>query len=408
MGLLCSVMLTTPIDITRIRDDFPALTHGLAFFDGPGGTQTPVQVAEAISATLTGPLSNRGTDSLPQLNANNAVLAFRAAMADFLDAEPEGVIYGRSATALTFDMSRTLAKDWQPGDEIIVTRLDHDCNIRPWVIAAESAGAVVRWADFEVETGELPVGAITDLLSERTKLVAVTGASNLIGTMPDLSGIAEVAHGKGALVYVDAVHAAAHTLLSLKQLGVDFLVCSPYKFLGPHCGVLVADPQLLAQLSPDKLLPSKNDVPERFEHGTLPYEIMAGATAAVDYLAGIVPQAAGTRRERLAASYAAIHEHETRLRERIERVTAELPGVTSWSRAQQRTPTMLFTFAGHSAAEVAARLLEAGVSAPAGSFYAYEAAQLLGLGTPGGLRIGLAPYNSDEDVDRLLEVLTEL
>lgn len=401
-------MLTAPIDISRIRQDFPALTHGLAFFDGPGGTQTPVQVAEAITATLTGPLSNRGTDSLPQQNADNAILAFRAAMADLLDAEPDGVIYGRSATALTFDMARTLAKNWQAGDEVIVSRLDHDCNIRPWILAAESAGAVIRWADFDVETGELPAEVIAGLLSERTKLVAVTAASNLIGTMPDIQAIAGVARSHGALVYVDAVHAAAHALLSLSESGVDFMVCSPYKFLGPHCGVLVADPLLLEGLTPDKLLPATDKVPERFEHGTLPYEIMAGATATVDYLAGIAPGSATTRRDRLANSFAAIHEHENELRDRIENVTSGLPGVTGWSRAQQRTPTLLFTFADRAAAEVAAMLLEAGVSAPAGNFYAYEASLHLGLGTAGGLRIGLAPYNDEDDVDRLLEVLEAL
>ncbi len=401
-------MLTTQLDVSRIRQDFPALAHGLAYFDGPGGTQTPTQVAEAITRTLSGPLSNRGTASLSQQNADNAVLAFRSAMADFLDAEPGGVIYGRSATALTFDMARTLVKDWQPGDEVVVTRLDHDCNVRPWVLAAEAVGAVIHWADFDVTTGELPAEAVAGLLTERTKLVAVTAASNLIGTMPDVQAIAAAVHERGALVYVDGVHAVAHELLSFRQLGVDFLVCSPYKFLGPHCGVLVADPQLLETLWPDKLVPSADNVPERFEHGTLPYEIMAGATAAVDYLASIARDSARSRRERLALSYAQLHEHESGLRERIESVTAGLPGVTNWSRAGKRTPTLLFTFAHQPAQAVAAQLLEAGVLAPAGHFYAWEAAHHLGLGAEGGLRVGLAPYSSEEDVDRLLEVLTAL
>lgn len=398
-------MLSSELDVPRIRQDFPALAHGLAYFDGPGGTQTPMQVAEAITRTLTGPLSNRGTASLSQQNADNAVLAFRSAMADFLDAEPAGIIYGRSATALTFEMARTLAKDWQAGDEVVVTRLDHDCNVRPWVLAAEAVGAVVRWADFDVTTGELPVEVVAGLLSERTRLVAVTAASNLIGTMPDVQAIAAAAHEHGALVYVDGVHAVAHELLSFRELGVDFLVCSPYKFLGPHCGVLVADPRLLEELKPDKLVPATDRVPERFEHGTLPYEIMAGATAAVDYLASIARVTAGSRREHLALSYAQLHEHESRLRNRIEAVTAGLPGVTNWSRAGKRTPTLLFTFADRPARAVAAKLFEAGVLAPAGHFYAWEASHHLGLGAEGGLRVGLAPYSSDEDVERLLDVL---
>lgn len=401
-------MQTAQTDITRIRQDFPALQHGFAYFDGPGGTQTPVQVAEAISRTLTGPLSNRGRNSVSQQNADNAVLEFRSAFADLLDCKPEGIIYGRSATALTFDMARTLAADWQAGDEVIVTRLDHDCNVRPWVLAAEAAGARIRWADFDVETGELPVAEIENLLSDRTKLVAVTAASNLIGTMPDVQAIARTARGRGALVFVDAVHAVPHALLSLKDLGVDFLVCSPYKFFGPHCGVLAADPELLKGLWPAKLLPSPDTVPERFEHGTLPYEIMAGATAAVNYLASIARDAVGSRRQRLADSYALIAEHEDSLLRRLETVISELTGVSNWSRASRRTPTLLLTFADRPAASVAARLLEADVFAPAGHFYAWEASQLLGLGAEGGLRIGLAPYTSADDVDRLLEVLRAL
>lgn len=393
------------LDVDRLRRDFPALTHGLAFFDGPGGTQTPRQVGEAIAATLTGPLSNRGTASLSQRNADDAVTGFRRAMADLLDTEPGGIVYGRSATALTYDMARTLARQWHAGDEVVVTRLDHDGNIRPWVQAAAAVGAVVRWVDFDAATGELPPDAVAAILTPRTRIVAVTGASNLIGTIPDVRAIADLAHAQGAVVYVDAVHAAAHRLLSLAELGADFLVCSPYKFLGPHCGVLAAAPELLRTLAPDKLLPATDDVPERFEHGTLPYEIMAGVTATVDYLAGIVVDFAGSRRERLAASFTAIESHEDRLRQRIEGAVAELPGVTVWSRAAERTPTLLLTFAGRPAGEVSRHLLAAGVIAPSGSFYALEASLRLGLGGEGGLRIGLAPYNDDGDVDRLLAAL---
>lgn len=401
-------MTQSRFDVARVRRHFPALDHGLAFFDGPGGTQTPRQVGEAILHTLTGPLSNRGRDSVSQRNADQAVLAFRAAMADLLDAEPDGIVHGRSATALTYDLARTLSKSWQPGDEVIVTRLDHDCNVRPWVQAAEARGVTVRWAAFETDTGELPVSSVTDLLTDRTRLIAVTGASNLIGTAPDIKAIVRQAEKHGALVWVDAVHAAAHRLLSLRETGADFIVCSPYKFLGPHCGVLAADPALLWQLQPDKLLPAPDRVPERFEHGTLPYETLAGVTAAVDYLADLVPGGTRTRRERLAESFAALGEHEERLRTRIEAALAELPGVQAWSNAAQRTPTLLYTFSDRPAATVSSALLEQGVVAPSGSFYAFEAARHLGLGAAGGLRIGIAPYTSDEDADRLISGVREL
>lgn len=399
--------MTAPLEIARIRADFPALASGFAFFDGPGGTQTPKQVGEAIAATLAAPLSNKGTASLPERNATAAVDEFRSAMADLLDAEPAGVIYGRSATALTYEMSRALAKQWTADDEVIVTRLDHDCNVRPWVQAAEAAGATVRWADFDASSGELPVEAVTKLITPRTKLLAVTAASNLLGTVPDVRAIAAAAHAHGALVYVDGVHAAAHRLLSLTELGADFLVCSPYKFLGPHCGVLAAAPELLKTLQPDKLLPATNAVPERFEHGTHPYEIMAGVTAAVEYLAGVAPGSAGSRRERLAASFAALGAHEDRLRERIEVGLAMLPSVKLWSRAAERTPTLLLSFAGRAAETVSRQLLGAGVLAPSGNFYALEASLYLGLDQGGGLRVGLAPYNDEKDVDRLVVALAE-
>lgn len=397
--------MTAPLDVARIRADFPALVSGIAFFDGPGGTQTPRQVGEAIAATLAAPLSNKGTASLPQRNATAAVDEFRSAMADLLDAEPIGIVHGRSATALTYEMARALAKQWAEGDEVIVTRLDHDCNVRPWVQAAEAVGATVRWADFDISSGELPVDAVAQLLTPRTKLVAVTAASNLLGTVPDVRAIADAAHAHGALVYVDGVHAAAHRLLSLTELGADFLVCSPYKFLGPHCGALAASPALLETLHPDKLLPATHAVPERFEHGTHPYEVMAGVTAAVEYLAGVTPGAAGSRRERLAASFAAIEAHEERLRTRFEAGLEALPGVTLWSRAVDRTPTLLLTFADRAAADVSEYLLGADILAPSGNFYALEASLHLGLGEEGGLRVGLAPYNDDDDVERLLAAL---
>jgi cysteine desulfurase family protein (TIGR01976 family) len=297
-----------------------------------------------------------------------------------------------------------VAKGWGPGDEVVVTRLDHDGNVRPWVIAAEAAGATVRWADFDPATAELDPVTIGDLLSERTRVVAVTAASNLLGTVPDVRAIADLVHRTDALLYVDGVHYTPHHFVDVEALGADFYACSPYKFLGPHCGVVAARVELLDQLHPDKLAPSSDQVPERFELGTLPYELMAGTTAAIDFLASLVP-GEGSRRERLRASFAAVGAHEDRLGARVREGLADLPGTTVWSRASRRTPTLLATFEEHRAADVYAHLGAHGVNAPAGTFYAYEAARLLGL-DEGGLRMGLAAYTNDADVDRLLEQLT--
>ncbi|TFD74452.1 cysteine desulfurase-like protein [Cryobacterium sp. Sr8] len=396
-------------DVEALRSHFPSLATGLAHFDGPGGTQTPLQVGQAIARALTGPLSNRGRASLPERNADDAVTGFRQAMADLLGADPGGIVCGRSATQLTYDFSRALSAGWAVGDEVVVTRLDHDSNIRPWVQAAERAGAVVRWVDFDPETGELPAAAVASVLSERTRLVAVTAASNLIGTRPPIAEIAALVHAAGALLYVDGVHYAAHASVDLGALGADFFVCSPYKFLGPHCGVLAAAPELLETIHPDKLLPSSNQVPERFELGTLPYELMAGATAAVDFLAGLGTGAtgAGSRRERLVASSIALAEYEDGLRAELEQGLAALPGATVHSRAAERTPTLLVTFADRVAADASRFLADRGILAPAGSFYALEASRHLGLGEAGGLRIGLAPYNTEGEVSRLLAALED-
>ncbi|HEU4465941.1 MAG TPA: cysteine desulfurase-like protein [Agromyces sp.] len=404
-------------DVARIRAWFPSLESGWAQFDGPGGTQTPRQVGDAVASVLTAPLSNRGTIGLSEQRAEEAVHAFRLAMADLVNADPRGIVHGRSATQLVYDFSRHLSRDWGEGDEVIVTRLDHDSNVRPWVQAAERAGATVRWADFDPETAELPVEAVTSLLTHRTRLVAVTAASNLIGTRPDLPAIAAAVHDAGALLFVDGVHYTAHELPDVAALGADFFTCSPYKLLGPHCGVLVAGPELLETITPDKLLPATNVVPERFEFGTLPYELLAGVTAAVDVLASLDPEAslrapqggpdaAGSRRARLAASYAALHEHESALAARLAEGLAALAGVTVRSRAERRTPTVLMTFDGRDAAEVTRALAAERVLAPSGNFYALEASRHLGLGDDGGLRVGLAPYTDDEDVDRLLSGLS--
>ncbi|MGY1725260.1 cysteine desulfurase-like protein [Blastococcus sp. SYSU DS0533] len=392
-------------DVAALRSCFPSLASGTAHFDGPGGTQVPEAVGRAVATTLTAPISNRGSVTAAERFADETVLAARSAVADLLGVDPAGVVFGRSATALTFDLARTLAGGWGPGDEVVVTRLDHDANIRPWVVAAEAVGATVRWAAFDPATGELTADDVAAELSDRTRLVAVTGASNLIGTRPPIEEIAARVHAVGALLVVDGVHLTAHAPVDVPALGADVYLCSPYKFLGPHCGVMAADPALLATLHPAKLLPSSDAVPERYELGTLPYELLAGTTAAVDFLAALGD--GGTRRERLVAAMTAVEDHEDRLRERLEAGLAPLPGVRLWSRAAHRTPTLLLTFEGREAADAYRFLAEHGVNAPAGSFYAIEASRWLGLGDTGGLRVGLAPYSDAADVDRLVTGLRE-
>ena len=396
-------------DVAALRDRFPALKAGFAHFDGPGGSQVPDAVADAVARTLVAPLANRGTVTEAERTADGIVHDARAAMADLLGVPAHGVIFGRSMTALTFDMARTLAATWSPGDEVVVTRLDHDANIRAWIVAADAVGATVRWAEFDPASAELTEDDVAAVLSPRTRLVALTAASNLVGTRPPVRAIADLAHAAGALVYVDGVHYTAHVPVHVDALGADLYACSPYKVLGPHCGVLAGDPVLLEGLRPAKLAPSTDAVPERFELGTLPYELLAGTTAAVEFLAGIAGAPADptvSRRERLLVSMAAVEAYEDGLRARIEAGLAQLPAITVYSRAAHRTPTLLLGLGGRE--EEAYKFLAGrGVNAPAGSFYALEASRRLGLGDTGALRVGLAPYVDDTDVDRLLAALGE-
>lgn len=391
------------MDLQAVRSQLPALAGGAARFDGPGGSLVPVSVARAVADAMTSGMCQRGTSTTLQQRAETAVADARQAIGDLLATDPRGVVFGRSMTAVTFDLARTIAGSWGPGDEVVVTRLDHDANIRPWVIAAERAGATVRWLGFDPVTCELD--DVTPLLSERTRLVAVTASSNIFGTRPDVAAICAAAHAAGALTYVDAVHLAPHVVVDRTALGADLLACSPYKFFGPHLGAVAADPALLESLHPDKLLPSTEAVPERFELGTLPYELLAGVSAAVDFIAspGTGPEAGiGSRREQLVASMAAVEEHEAALLDRLLGGLDDLDGVTVHGSPARRTPTVMFTVAGHAPAAVQAALASTDVHAPAGTFYAYEAARHAGLGEAGGVRAGLAPYTSTDEVDRLL------
>ena len=395
-------------DVNKIRSHFPSLNTGLAFFDGPGGSQVPDVVGAAIADAITKPISNRNTNTESEKNAEEIVLGFRRAVADLIDVDPNGVVYGRSWTQITYDFSRTLAKTWKAGDEVVVSRLDHDSNVRPWIQAAEAVGATVRWAEFDVATSEVTVAAVEAVLSSKTKLVAITGAGNTIGTRPDLKAIGAAVHKVGALFYVDGVHLTPHAVISAKEIGADFFGFSFYKLMGPHCAAIAAAPELLKTLNNDKLLPSTSNVPEKFEFGTLPYEIMAGATAAVDFIADMAPGAGKTRREKIVNSMNALEEYEEELLVYMENEIKALPGVTMYGHAKHRTPTLYFSFSSHVSADVYKAMVAKKVNVPAHNFYALEVSRKLGLGDDGALRAGLAPYSTREDVDRLVSGLREV
>ncbi|MBO0827355.1 MAG: cysteine desulfurase-like protein [Streptosporangiales bacterium] len=394
-------------DVAAVRAHFPALAEGAAHFDGPGGSQTPDVVADAVADTLRAAVANRGRVTAAERRADDVVTEARAAAADLLGADPRGVVFGRSMTQLTYDFSRALARHWRPGDEVVVTSLDHDANIRPWVQAADAADADVRWAEFDPASGELETDVVAGLLTDRTRVVAVTGASNLLGTRPDVPAIAKAVHAAGALLYVDGVHLTPHAPVDVAALGADLYACSPYKFLGPHLGLLAGSPETLDRVTPDKLRPMSDDVPERFEQGTLPYEQLAGTTAAIDFLAALVP-GSGDRRARLTTSMAVLEAYELGLFRRLTDGLATVDGLVTYGRAVRRTPTVLFSVPGLAPQRVHEGLAERNVNAPAGSFYAVEPADRLGLGRAGAVRAGIAAYTDDDDVDRLVEGVREI
>ena len=286
--------------------------------------------------------------------------------------------------------------------------LDHDANIRPWVQAAARSGVTVRWAEVDVSTAEVPAAQYDELLSERTRLVAVTAASNIVGTRPDLAAIAAAAHSVGALCYVDGVHATPHMPVDMAALGADFYATSAYKWAGPHLAFVVAAPALLETLRPDKLLPSPDEVPHRFERGTLPFADMAGVTAAVEHLAGFADPWPGSRRQRLLASMAAVEAYEMSLFARLLDGLGGMSGVTLHGKAARRAPTAFFSVAGFEPRAVAGHLASRGVNVWNGNNYAYELCQVLGLHPAGAVRAGIVHYNDDSDVDRLLSGVAEL
>ncbi|MDX6328590.1 MAG: hypothetical protein QOI83_973 [Streptomycetaceae bacterium] len=399
------------LDVAAVRAAYPALRDGYAYLDGAAGTQVPTPVIDAIASAYVTGIGNTG-GPFPASHRSDAITEdARRAVADLVGGDPAGVVLGPNTTTLVYRFAQALAATWRPDDEVVVSRLDHDANVRPWVQAAARAGAVVRWAEVDPATGELPVGQYDALLGERTRLVAVTAASNILGTRPDVAAIAAKAHAVGALTFVDGVHATPHAPVDAVALGADFYATSAYKWSGPHIGAVTADPALLETLRPDKLLPSPDSVPERFETGTAPFADLAGVTAAVDHLAGLGGGAGGTgsRRERLLASMAAVESYERELFGVLLRGLEELPQITLYGKPARRTATAYFRVAGRTPGEVAEHLAGRGVNVWHGHSYAWELTGALGLRDSGGaVRAGLVHYTDRSDVDRLLAGVAEL
>jgi cysteine desulfurase family protein (TIGR01976 family) len=409
------------LNVAAVRACYPALADGYAYLDGAAGTQVPTAVIDAITSAQAAGLGNSG-GAFPASHRSDAITAgCRAAIAALTGGNPAGVVLGPNMTTLTYRFAQTLAKGWRPGDEVVVSRLDHDANVRPWVQAAEHAGAAVRWAEVDPDTGELPAGQYRDLITERTRLVAVTAASNIIGTRPDVPAITRLAKAAGALSYVDGVHATPHVPVDVQALGADFYATSGYKWSGPHIGTVVADPDLLAGLWPDKLKPSSDEVPERFELGTLPFASLAAVSAAVAHLASLteLPDAAPSEngadadpsslRGRVLASMAAVHQHEQELFEVLLAGLDSMAHVRTYGRAASRTATAYFTVDGLTPVQVAEHLASRKINVWDGDNYAWELTGVLGLRETGGaVRAGLVHYNDATDVDRLLAAVAEL
>jgi cysteine desulfurase family protein (TIGR01976 family) len=377
------------------RDRFPGLADGWARLDGPGGTQMVDSAIEAMAEWMrSGRTANEG-GVFPHAHASEEVVEeARASVARLLGAEARGIAFGPSMTAMTMRFSAAVGRTLAPGDEIVCTRLDHDANVRPWLIAAERAGAIVRFAEPDAGTLELPAAAVEAVLSERTRWVAVTAASNAVGTVPDLGGIVGAAGRVGARVYVDAVHAAPHRPLDVAVLGCDALACSAYKWFGPHVGVLCARPERLEELQPDKLRPSPDSAPERWELGTLPFESLAGVRAAADYV--------------VDTDWSAVREHEDALLAAAREGLGAMEHVTLLGRAADRTPTLMFNVAGREPRAVAEALAAREIAVWNGNYYAWELECHLGLAPHGAVRAGFVHYNTREDADRLVEAVGAL
>jgi cysteine desulfurase family protein (TIGR01976 family) len=411
-------------DLSSLRERFPALAREgpdgrpMVFADAPGGSQVPATVIDAMAGYLRS--SNSNTHGLFETSreTDEVIEAARRAGADVTGADPDEIVLGPNATTLLFALSRSFGRTLGPGDEVVVTTLDHDANVRPWVLAAEDAGATVRWVDVLEEDVTLDLASFDRALSDRTRLVAFTLASNAVGTIPPAADLVRRAHDAGALVAVDGVHLAQHRSLDVRSIGADVLACSPYKFFGPHLGMLAVRRDLLAEWRPYKLRPAPDDVPARWETGTQNHEGLAGLDAAVDYLAevgrGFGAPVGGTRRAEVVAAFDAIRAHEHGLARRFLAGLARMPRVRLWgigdpARIDERTPTFAIRVGDQHPAETAEKLGRRGVLVWDGHYYAITVMERLGLLDSGGaVRVGFCHYHSAEDVDRVLDELDRL
>lgn len=410
-----------PLDLTWVRAQFPSLQlqvngHAAAFLDGPAGTQVPKQVMDAVQSYYF--KSNANTcGAFATSRSNDATIAAsRAAMADFLNCDKDEVIFGQNMTTITFALARAIGRTLEPGDEIVVTTLDHDANVAPWR-ALEEQGMVIRQVDIHESDCTLDLEDLKRKINANTKLVAVGYASNAVGTVNPVAEITKLAHAVGALMFIDAVHYAPHGPIDVRALDCDFLVCSPYKFFGPHMGTLYGKREHLLRFKPYKVRPAPESLPDRWETGTQVQELIAGIGAAVDYLAELgrhCDPTATNRRSALLAAYRATHDHEMALFLRLAEGLFAIPdlqffGISDLKRLHERCSTVSVRLANHTPAEVAAFLGERGIFTWDGNYYALNLTERLGVEAKGGLlRIGLVHYNTAEEVDRLLAGLREI
>ncbi len=409
-----SALATSPVQSTQeIRGRFPALErrhggHPVAYFDGPGGTQVPKVVADAVADYLLHHNANTHWRYPTSEETDRLIAGAREAMADFLGGAPSEIVFGANMTTLTFHLGRALGRGWGPGDELIVTELDHHANVAPWRALERERGVTVRSVPLVPGTGELDWTALQEALSARTRLLAIGAASNALGTVSDVARACGLARAVGALTFVDAVHSAPHALVDVRAIGCDFLACSAYKFYGPHIGILYGRRDRLEALDAPKLAPAPETAPERMETGTLDHEGIAGAGAAVDFLASLA--AGGSRRERLRRGFGELHARGQILLERLWQGLGEIPGVTRYGPppGRPRTPTVSFTLAGRTSDEVATALAADGVFVSNGDFYATTVVERLGLGAQGLVRAGCACYTTSDEVDRLVEGVSRL
>lgn len=392
------------LDPRKIREQYPSLGSGAVFFDNPGGTQVPDQVIARMTAYLRSSNANRGGAFETSRETDRIIRRSRAAMADFLGAgSPDEIVFGPNMTSLTLNLARSMAEILQPEDEIIVTRLDHDANIAPWLQAARSSGAQVRWLDFDIETGQLRVDDLAQLLGPRTRLVAVGYASNALGTVNPIEEIIELARDAGAWTYVDAVQYAPHAPIDVQSLDCDFLVVSAYKFFGPHLGALYGKQAHLERLPAFKVRPAPDRPPGKFETGTQNHEGIAGTLGALEYLAGLTSadDPPADMRGALRRSMQAIQEYESGLTARLLAILESIPAVTIFGQPDRRVPTVSCRVASISPRELAAYLGDQDIYVWDGNFYALSVTERLELEDQGGLlRIGLAHYNTLAELDR--------